>query len=253
MLKKDQVKHVRAERDVLAESNTLYANQNPWITRLFYSFQDKDYLYLIMEYVPGGDMMTWLIKLDTFPEKTAQHYIAETILAIHSIHELGYLHRDVKPDNLLLDATGHIKLTDFGLSAGVNNSRLTNLYNLLKDADKELKGTRECARAGACQCDAVCALQSRRRCPRASLTRGRRSARSWPTPLWALPTTLRPRCFCSTATARRLTGGAWASSSSRCCAATRLFAPIHPWRPTARSCEASPHPFPQINISSLLC
>ncbi len=44
MLKKDQVKHVRAERDVLAESNTLYANQNPWITRLFYSFQDKDYL-----------------------------------------------------------------------------------------------------------------------------------------------------------------------------------------------------------------
>lgn len=92
-----------------------------------------------MEYVPGGDMMTWLIKLDTFPEKTAQHYIAETILAINSIHELGYLHRDVKPDNLLFDATGHIKLTDFGLSAGINNSRLTNLYNLLKDADKELK------------------------------------------------------------------------------------------------------------------
>ncbi len=83
--------------------------------------------------------MTWLIKLDTFPEKTAQHYIAETILAINSIHELGYLHRDVKPDNLLFDATGHIKLTDFGLSAGINNSRLTNLYNLLKDADKELK------------------------------------------------------------------------------------------------------------------
>jgi len=92
-----------------------------------------------MEYVPGGDMMTWLIKLDTFPEKTAQHYIAETILAINSIHELGYLHRDVKPDNLLLDANGHIKLTDFGLSAGVNNSRLSNLYALLKDADKELK------------------------------------------------------------------------------------------------------------------
>lgn len=83
--------------------------------------------------------MTWLIKLDTFDEKTARHYIAETILAINSIHDLGYLHRDVKPDNLLLDATGHIKLTDFGLSAGVNNSRLTNLYNMLKDTDKELK------------------------------------------------------------------------------------------------------------------
>lgn len=139
MLKKDQVEHVRAERDVLADSNALYQNQNPWITRLFYSFQDKDYLYLIMEYVPGGDMMTWLIKYDTFDEKTAKHYIAETILAINSIHELGYLHRDVKPDNLLLDATGHVKLTDFGLSAGINKSRLTNLYKLLKDADKELK------------------------------------------------------------------------------------------------------------------
>lgn len=84
-------------------------------------------------------MMTWLIKLDTFDEKTARHYIAETILALHSIHEMGYLHRDVKPDNLLLDATGHLKLTDFGLSSGVSETRFTKLYNLLKDADKELK------------------------------------------------------------------------------------------------------------------
>jgi serine/threonine protein kinase len=139
MLKKDQVKHVRAEREVLADSNALYQNQNPWITRLFFSFQDKDYLYLILEYVPGGDLMTWLIKLDTFDEKMARHYIAETILAINSIHELGYLHRDVKPDNLLLDAGGHIKLTDFGLSAGINQSRFANLYDLLKDAEKVLK------------------------------------------------------------------------------------------------------------------
>lgn len=94
---------------------------------------------MIMEYVPGGDMMTWLIKFDTFDEKCAKHYIGETILAINSIHELGYLHRDVKPDNLLLDATGHIKLTDFGLSAGINQSRFANLYDLLKDVDKELK------------------------------------------------------------------------------------------------------------------
>ena len=98
MLAKDQVKHVRAEREVLADSNALYQNQNPWITQLFFSFQDKNHLFLILGYIPGGDLMTWLIKLDTFDEKTARHYIAETILAIHSIHELGYLHRDVKPD-----------------------------------------------------------------------------------------------------------------------------------------------------------
>lgn len=90
--KKLQVAHVRAERQALADNESYYSD-NPWITRLYYSFQDASYLYLIMEFVPGGDMMTHLIKYDTFTEEQTRFYIAETILAIESIHKLSYIHR----------------------------------------------------------------------------------------------------------------------------------------------------------------
>eukprot|EP01062_Namystynia_karyoxenos_P032753 TRINITY_DN24136_c0_g1_i1.p1 TRINITY_DN24136_c0_g1~~TRINITY_DN24136_c0_g1_i1.p1 ORF type:complete len:757 (+),score=225.86 TRINITY_DN24136_c0_g1_i1:32-2302(+) len=115
MLNRNQVAHVRAERDVLVASRAHDSLSNEWVTRLFYSFQDRDFLYLIMEYMPGGDMMTWLIKYDVFEERIAQFYTAELVLAVHSIHKMRYAHRDVKPDNILLDANGHIKLSDFGL------------------------------------------------------------------------------------------------------------------------------------------
>ena len=82
-----------AERDLLADSNT--NSKNPWIVNLYFSFQDSDYLYLIMEYVPGGDMMTMLIKEDTFSEDWTRFYIAETVLAIDSIHKIHYIHRFV--------------------------------------------------------------------------------------------------------------------------------------------------------------
>ena len=108
MLEKEQVAHVRAERDVLAEAD------NPWVVKMFYSFQDSTNLYLIMEYLPGGDMMTLLMKRDTLSEDETRFYMAECVLAIDSIHRLGFIHRDIKPDNLLLDAGGHIKLSDFG-------------------------------------------------------------------------------------------------------------------------------------------
>jgi serine/threonine protein kinase len=113
-----------------------------------------DYLYLIMEYVPGGDMMTILMKFDTFTEEQTKYvhlalglgesfaskralslffshrfYIAETVLAIESIHKMGYIHRDIKPDNLLLDNNGHIKLSDFGLCTGLQTTRFKSLYN----------------------------------------------------------------------------------------------------------------------------
>ncbi|KAM9989288.1 hypothetical protein ACTFIY_005342 [Dictyostelium cf. discoideum] len=125
MLKKEQAAHVRAERDVLASANT------NWVVKLYYSFQDDNYLYLIMEYLPGGDMMSLLIKYDIFTENQARFYIAETILAIESVHTLGYIHRDIKPDNLLLDSKGHVKLCDLGLCTGFHRLHSSEFYQML--------------------------------------------------------------------------------------------------------------------------
>ncbi|XP_018335941.1 serine/threonine-protein kinase tricorner isoform X2 [Agrilus planipennis] len=128
MLEKEQVAHVRAERDVLVEAD------HQWVVKMYYSFQDPINLYLIMEFLPGGDMMTLLMKKDTLSEECTQFYIAETALAIDSIHKLGFIHRDIKPDNLLLDAKGHLKLSDFGLCTGLKKSHRTEFYRDLSQA-----------------------------------------------------------------------------------------------------------------------
>lgn len=112
VLLRNQVAHVKAERDILAEAD------NEWVVRLYYSFQDKDNLYFVMEYIPGGDMMSLLIRLGIFREELAQFYIAELTCAVESVHKMGFIHRDIKPDNILIDRDGHIKLTDFGLCTG---------------------------------------------------------------------------------------------------------------------------------------
>lgn len=112
VLRRNQVAHVKAERDILAEAD------NEWVVKLFFSFQDIENLYFVMEYIPGGDMMSLLIKLGTFPEHLTLFYIAELICAIESVHKMGFIHRDIKPDNILIGSDGHIKLTDFGLCTG---------------------------------------------------------------------------------------------------------------------------------------
>ena len=112
VLRRNQVAHVKAERDILAEAD------NEWVVKLFFSFQDSENLYFVMEYIPGGDMMSLLIKLGTFPEHLTLFYIAELVCAIESVHKMGFIHRDIKPDNILIGADGHIKLTDFGLCTG---------------------------------------------------------------------------------------------------------------------------------------
>ncbi|KAK3164101.1 hypothetical protein QOZ80_1AG0012690 [Eleusine coracana subsp. coracana] len=121
MVVRGQVEHVRAERNLLAEV------ASHCIVKLYYSFQDSEYLYLIMEYLPGGDIMTLLMREDTLTEHVARFYIAETILAIESIHKHNYIHRDIKPDNLLLDKNGHMKLSDFGLCKPIDCSKLSTL------------------------------------------------------------------------------------------------------------------------------
>ncbi|XP_060551627.1 serine/threonine-protein kinase tricornered-like isoform X1 [Ruditapes philippinarum] len=122
MIDKEQVAHVRAERDILVEAD------HEWVVKMYYSFQDAINLYLIMEFLPGGDMMTLLMKKDTLTDEQTQFYVAESVLAIDSIHNLGFIHRDIKPDNLLLDSRGHIKLSDFGLCTGLKKSHRTEFY-----------------------------------------------------------------------------------------------------------------------------
>ncbi|KAJ4880012.1 hypothetical protein Rs2_37066 [Raphanus sativus] len=128
MLRRGQVEHVKAERNLLAEVDS------NCIVKLYCSFQDDEYLYLIMEYLPGGYMMTLLMRKDILTEDEARFYIGETVLAIESIHKHNYIHRsakirrtyelNIKPDNLLLDREGHMKLSDFGLCKPLDCSNL---------------------------------------------------------------------------------------------------------------------------------
>ncbi|XP_008571887.1 PREDICTED: serine/threonine-protein kinase LATS2 [Galeopterus variegatus] len=122
VLNRNQVAHVKAERDILAEAD------NEWVVKLYYSFQDKDSLYFVMDYIPGGDMMSLLIRMEVFPESLARFYIAELTLAIESVHKMGFIHRDIKPDNILIDLDGHIKLTDFGLCTGFRWTHNSKYY-----------------------------------------------------------------------------------------------------------------------------
>jgi serine/threonine kinase 38 len=110
LIKKNQVIHIMNEQQFMSKV------KSPWIVDLKASFQEQEYLYLVMEYCPGGDLMNLFIEKDILPEKEAKFYLAELILAIESIHKLDCIHRDIKPDNILIDADGHIKLSDFGLS-----------------------------------------------------------------------------------------------------------------------------------------
>uniref|UniRef100_A0A8P4K771 non-specific serine/threonine protein kinase n=1 Tax=Dicentrarchus labrax TaxID=13489 RepID=A0A8P4K771_DICLA len=109
MLKRAETACFREERDVLVKGDS------QWITTLHYAFQDDNYLYLVMDYYVGGDLLTLLSKFeDRLPEEMSKFYVAEMVLAIHSIHQQHYIHRDIKPDNVLLDVNGHIRLADFG-------------------------------------------------------------------------------------------------------------------------------------------
>ena len=95
---KNQVGHVRAERDVLATAE----DDNRWLTVLHYSFSDETHLYMVMEYLPGGDLMSLLMREDTFSEEATKFFMAEAAHAISSVHALGDIHRDIKPANIMV-------------------------------------------------------------------------------------------------------------------------------------------------------
>ncbi|XP_064889842.1 citron Rho-interacting kinase isoform X7 [Columba livia] len=121
LLAQEHVSFFEEERSILSQSTS------PWIPQLQYAFQDKKNLYLVMEYQPGGDLLSLLNRYeDQLDESMVRFYLAELVLAIHSVHQMGYVHRDIKPENVLIDRTGHIKLVDFGSAARMTVNRMVN-------------------------------------------------------------------------------------------------------------------------------
>ncbi|XP_075754249.1 citron Rho-interacting kinase isoform X9 [Pelodiscus sinensis] len=121
LLVQEHVSFFEAERSILSRSTST------WIPQLHCAFQDKKNLYLVMEYQPGGDLLSLLNRYeDQLDETMVQFYLAELVLAIHSVHHMGYVHRDIKPENILIDRLGHIKLVDFGSAAKMTTNKMVN-------------------------------------------------------------------------------------------------------------------------------
>ncbi|KAF1979812.1 kinase-like protein [Bimuria novae-zelandiae CBS 107.79] len=145
MLRNSQEGHLRAERDFLVASEN-----SKWVVPLIASFQDNNNLYLVMEYMVGGDFLGLLLREDLLDESVARWYIAEMILCIEEAHKMNWIHRDVKPDNFLITSSGHLKISDFGLAFDGHWTHSQTYYNeqrytLLRDLDLEVQGdTQDC-------------------------------------------------------------------------------------------------------------
>ncbi|RMZ89213.1 hypothetical protein DV736_g3546, partial [Chaetothyriales sp. CBS 134916] len=111
MIAKNQVTNVKAERAIM-----MWQGESNFVAKLYYTFSSKDCLFLVMEYLNGGDCAALVKILGGLTEDWAKKYIAEVVLGVQHLHTRGIVHRDLKPDNLLIDSKGHLKLTDFGLS-----------------------------------------------------------------------------------------------------------------------------------------
>jgi serine/threonine protein kinase len=146
MLRNSQEGHLRAERDFLVASEN-----SKWVVPLIASFQDNNNLYLVMDYMVGGDFLGLLLREDILDESVAKWYIAEMILCIEEAHKMNWIHRDVKPDNFLITASGHLKISDFGLAFDghwTHNQTYYNeqRYNLLRDLGLQVQGdAQDCA------------------------------------------------------------------------------------------------------------
>eukprot|EP01012_Entosiphon_sulcatum_P052384 TRINITY_DN71_c0_g1_i1.p1 TRINITY_DN71_c0_g1~~TRINITY_DN71_c0_g1_i1.p1 ORF type:complete len:331 (+),score=89.92 TRINITY_DN71_c0_g1_i1:262-1254(+) len=119
ILRMKQVEHIMAERAILSEV------KHPFIVNMMTSFQDEKRLYIVLEYVCGGELFTHLRKAGKFPNDVAKFYAAEIILAFEHLHSTNIIYRDLKPENLLLDQGGHVKITDFGFAKKVPERTFT--------------------------------------------------------------------------------------------------------------------------------
>ncbi|EFQ99107.1 AGC/NDR protein kinase [Nannizzia gypsea CBS 118893] len=149
MLLNCQEGHLRAERDFLVASN-----KSQWIVPLISSFQDKHNLYLIMDYMVGGDFLSLLMRKHILSEAVSKWYVAEMILCIEEAHRLRWIHRDVKPDNFLISASGHLKISDFGLAFDGHWSHNESYFHnhrqsLLKKLGIKIEGDAEDKKAAA--------------------------------------------------------------------------------------------------------
>lgn len=116
------------ERHIMAHASS------EWIVQLHFAFQDSKHLYMVMDYMPGGDMVNLTSNYDV-PEKWAKFYTMEVVLALDVIHSMGFVHRDVKPDNMLLDKYGHLKLADFGTCMRMDQDGLVRSNNVVGTPD----------------------------------------------------------------------------------------------------------------------
>ena len=129
-LKKEYIKKYQQTKHTKEERKILETIDYPFISKLYYAFQTKKSLYMITEFMAGGEMFHHLHDCGHFDENRARFYIAELVLAIDHLHKHNILYRDLKPENILLDEIGHIKLTDFGLSKIMNNIEKDKTYTV---------------------------------------------------------------------------------------------------------------------------
>ena len=140
---KNQVIHIRNEQLILSKV------KSKWIVDLKASFQEGDYLYLIMEFLQGGDLLSLLIQKEILSEEESKFYLCEIILAIETLHNLDCIYRDIKPNNILIDKNGHIKLTDFGL-AKISDNLLNEDININNNDNNDNKHRRNYSYVGTC-------------------------------------------------------------------------------------------------------
>ena len=120
ILEKKMIDYIFKERDILL---SLYSNS---ISNLYYTFQDKNNLYMILDYLPGGDLRNLMKKYDFFSEEEIKFITGCVIFGLEYLHLNNIIHRDIKPENLIIDEKGYIRISDFGISTYINNPNLNN-------------------------------------------------------------------------------------------------------------------------------